>query len=141
MAAENKTKATDASVEKFIKGVTDKQKQADCRTIIDLMQTATKAPPKMWGSAIVGFGERHLKYDSGREMDWMIIGFSPRKQNITLYVPGGLDQQADLLEKLGKHSIGKGCVYINKLEDVNMPTLKKIIQRSVKAEKTNTASA
>jgi len=136
MAAENKTKATDASVEKFIKGVTDKQKQADCRTIIDLMQTATKAPPKMWGSAIVGFGERHLKYDSGREMDWMIIGFSPRKQNLTLYIPGGLDQQADLFEKLGKHTTGKGCLYINKLEDVNMPTLKKIIQRSIKLAKT-----
>ena len=140
MAAENKTQATDASVEKFIKTVTDKQKQADCRTIIDLMQTATKSPPKMWGSAIVGFGERHLKYDSGRELDWMVIGFSPRKANLTLYIPGGLDKQADLLEKLGKHTTGMGCLYIKKLEDVNLPTLKKIIQHSVKAEKTNTAS-
>jgi hypothetical protein len=137
--AENKTKATDASVEKFIKTVSDKQKQQDSKTIMDLMQTATKAPPKMWGSAIVGFGERHLKYDSGREMDWMIIGFSPRKQNLTLYIPGGLDKQADLLEKLGKHTTGKGCLYINKLEDVNMPTLKKIIQRSVKLAKTESA--
>lgn len=136
MAAENKTKATEASVEKFIKTVTDKQKQADCRTIIDLMQSATKASPKMWGSAIVGFGERHLKYDSGREMDWMIIGFSPRKQNLTLYIPGGLDKQADLLDKLGKHTLGKGCLYINKLEDVDMPTLKKIVQRSIKLAKT-----
>lgn len=138
MAAENKTKATDASVEKFIKTVTDKQKQADCRTIIDLMQTAAKAPPKMWGSAIVGFGERHLKYESGREMDWMVIGFSPRKANITLYIPGGLDNEADLLEKLGKHSTGKGCVYINKLSDVDLPTLKKIVQRSIKLAKEST---
>ncbi len=133
--AQNKTQANDASVEKFIKTVTDKQKQADCRTIIDLLQTATKAPPKMWGAAIVGFGETHLKYDSGREMDWMLIGFSPRKANLTLYIPGGLDQQADLLGKLGKYTTGKGCLYINKLTDVELPTLKKIVQGSLKSAK------
>ncbi len=90
--AELKTKQTDASVEKFIKSVADKQKQQDCRTIIDLMQAAAKAPPKMWGSAIVGFGNIHLKYESGRELDWFPIGFSPRKQNLTLYIMGGLSR-------------------------------------------------
>jgi hypothetical protein len=136
--AENKTQATDASVEKFIKTVTDKQKQQDCRTIIDLMQTAAKAPPKMWGKAIVGFGETHLKYESGRELDWMLVGFSPRKQNLTLYLSKSAFEP-ELLEKLGKHKIGGGCLYINKLDDVNLPTLKQMIQRSVNSAKAKSA--
>lgn len=129
--AELKTKETDASVEKFIKSVADQKKQQDCRTIISLMQAAAKAPPKMWGSAIVGFGNVHLKYESGRELDWFPLGFSPRKQNLTLYLSGGLEPLAPLLKKLGKYKTGKGCLYINRLDEVDLPTLKKIIEQSV----------
>jgi hypothetical protein len=87
----------------------------------------------MWGANIVGFGSMHLKYASGRELDWMVIGFSPHKQNLTLYLPGSLDQYADLLGKLGKHKTGGGCLYINKLKDVNIPVLKQLIKTSVKS--------
>jgi uncharacterized protein YdhG (YjbR/CyaY superfamily) len=86
----------------------------------------------MWGSSIVGFGDYHYVYKSGREGDWFIIGFSPRKQNLTLYVMGGFPQHAELLTKLGKHKIGKGCLYINHLRDVHLPTLRKLIAESVK---------
>jgi hypothetical protein len=132
--AELKTKATDASVKKFLEGVDEKQR-ADASAIVALMEQATGAPPKLWGSAIVGFGDVHLKYDSGRELDWFLIGFSPRKANLTLYVLNGSPDQAALLEKLGKHKIGKGCLYINKLGDVHLPTLKKLIASSAKQAK------
>ena len=97
-----------------------------------MMTQATGAKPTMWGSAIVGFGSCHLRYASGRELDWFTTGFSPRKQNLTLYVMGGFAQYGALLEKLGKHSLGKGCLYIKRLDDVHLPTLKKLIQQSVK---------
>jgi hypothetical protein len=132
--AELKTKATDASVKKFLEGVDEKQR-ADAAAIVALMEQATGAPPKLWGSAIVGFGDVHLKYESGRELDWFLIGFSPRKANLTLYVLNGSPDQAALLEKLGKHKIGKGCLYINKLSDVHLPTLKKLIASSAKQAK------
>ena len=96
------------------------------------MTQATGAKPKMWGSAIVGFGSCHLRYASGRELDWFTTGFSPRKQNLTLYIMGGFAQYGLLLEKLGKHSLGKGCLYIKRLDDVHLTTLKKLIQQSVK---------
>jgi hypothetical protein len=95
------------------------------------MNKATKAEPKMWGTSIIGFGNIHLKYESGRELDWFPIGFSPRKQSITLYLMGGLEQR-ELLDKLGKHSTGKGCLYIKKLEDVDTKVLNKLITTSVK---------
>ncbi|SRR5258708_21982640 len=139
--AQLKTKQTSASVEKFIKTVADKQKQQDCRTINDLMQTATKAPPKMWGSAIIGFGSVHLKYESGRELDWFWIGFSPRKRNLALYLSGGIEPHAALLKKLGKYTTGKGCLYINTLDDVDVPVLKRIIQQTVKTANASHKSA
>ncbi len=129
--AELKTKATAASVDKFIKSIESEQVRDDCRTIAGLMEKATKSKPKMWGPSIVGFGSRKYKYPDGREMDWMMIAFSPRKKNITLYVLNGRDEQRQLLDQLGKHSTGKGCLYINKLSDVHLPTLKKIIKVSV----------
>jgi len=129
--AETKTKATKESVGKFIQKITDKQVREDCSTIADLMQKATKAEPQMWGSNIVGFGTRQIKYAGGRTGDWPIIGFSPRKQNLTLYVGAGAQDPA-LLKDLGKHSLGKGCLYIKRLSDVDMPTLKKIIQTAAK---------
>ena len=129
--AELKTKLTNASVDKFLKGVKDEQTRADCYQIIEMMKKATEAEPKMWGTSIIGFGNIHLKYESGRELDWFPIGFSPRKQNITLYLMGGLEQ-AELLGKLGKYSTGKGCLYIKKLADVDVKVLNKLITTSAK---------
>jgi len=130
--AELKTKITKANVDEFIKSVKDEQKRVDCFKIVDIMQKATKAEPKMWGTSIVGFGTYHYKYASGREGDWMLIGFSPRKQNLTLYIMSGFDEYASLLSKLGKHSKGKSCLYIKRLDDIDMKVLKELIAKSVK---------
>jgi len=100
--------------------------------LVRIMASATGSKPKMWGSSIVGFGSYHYRYASGREGDWFTTGFSPRKQNLTLYVMGGLSGYASLLKKLGKHSTGKGCLYVKRLEDIHLPTLTKLIQVSVK---------
>jgi hypothetical protein len=126
--AELKTKKTELSVDAFLKKVPEAQKRKDAVTIMEMMEKATKAKGKMWGSAIVGFGDRHLKYESGRELDWFIMGFSPRKQNLTLYIPGAVQKQPALLKKLGKYKTGKGCLYINKLEEIDMAVLKEIIK-------------
>lgn len=128
--AEPKTKLNDASVTDFLDAIKDEQVRQDCWTIVEMMQKATKAAPKMWGPNIVGFGSRPYKYPDGREMDWMVIAFSPRKQNITLYI--GFEGRDELLAKLGKHSCSKGCVYIKRLSDVHLPTLNKLIKASVK---------
>jgi len=130
--AELKTKRNDASVDDFLDAIKDEQVRKDCRAIADIMQNATKAKPHMWGSGIVGFGSRRYKYASGREIDWMLIAFSPRKQNITLYISSGFEGYDELTVKLGKHSCGKGCLYIKRLSDVHLPTLKKLINASVK---------
>ena len=128
--AELKTKPTEASVAQFLAGVSEKQR-ADAQTILGLMQQATGEPPKLWGT-IVGFGTHHYVYESGREGDWFLTGFAPRKANLTLYVLNGFPGQDALLEKLGKHKVGKGCLYLNQLDDVHLPTLKKLIAGSVK---------
>ncbi len=130
--AELKTKLNNRSVERFLNGVPDKQKRQDCFTLLKLMQQVTRAEPKMWGSSIVGFGRYHYVYASGREGDWFVAGFSPRKQNLTLYLMGGFEQYDTLLQKLGKHKTAKACLYINRLDDIHLPTLKKLIQHSVK---------
>jgi hypothetical protein len=130
--AELKTKANNLSVKKFLDSVKGERKK-DCEAIVSLMQKATGTEPKMWGSSIVGFGHRILKYDSGRELDWFTVGFSPRKANLTLYMAGGVELQKETLQKLGKYKTGKGCLYINSLEDVSLPVLKKIIETAVKS--------
>ena len=130
--AELKTKPTGASVTNFINALADEQVRQDCRIIVDLMRAATKAEPEMWGSAIVGFGRYHYTYASGREADWMLTGFSPRKQNLTLYIMAGFEHYDELLAKLGKHTCGKACLYIKRLSDIHLPTLKKLVQASVK---------
>lgn len=135
--AELKTVPTKFSVDKFLKGIKDEEKREDCFEILKIMEKATKAKAKMWGSAIVGFGDYHYVYESGREGDWFITGFSPRKQNLTLYMMGGFNQFEDLMKKLGKYSLGKGCLYINKLDDVDTKVLKEIITKSVKAAKSS----
>jgi hypothetical protein len=133
--AELKTRVTKASVDKFLQGIKDGKKREDCYLILKIMKKATKAAPKMWGTSIIGFGDHHYKYASGREGDWFITGFSPRVQNLTLYMMGGFDQE--LLKKLGKYKTGKGCLYINKLEDVDTKILDKLITTSVKKAKAN----
>ena len=133
--AELKTKVNNASVDKFLKTVKDEQVREDCYKILEIMQKATKAEPKMWGTSIVGFGSYHYKYASGREGDWMLTGFSPRKQNLTLYIMPGFYEYDDLLKKLGKHTTGKSCLYIKRLEDVDTKILKELVAQSVKKMK------
>jgi len=129
--AELKTKKTGASVADFLDRIPEAQRREDCRALARMMQAATKAEPKMWGPGIVGFGHCRLVYPNGKEMDWMQIAFSPRKANITLYLTEKV-LKSDLMEKLGKTSCGKGCLYINKLSDVDVPTLKKMIRETVR---------
>ena len=129
--AENKTKVTRQSVTKFLNGLKDEKVRRDTFTLVDIMKQITKAEPKMWGSSIVGFGEYHYKYASGREGDSPLVGFSPRKQNLTLYIGGGFDRYGELLGKLGKFSTGKACLYVKTLDDLHLPTLKKLIQHQL----------
>lgn len=133
--SELKTKATDASVEDFLNSIEDEQIRKDCLEISKMMEAATKARPKMWGASIVGFGSYHYVGKSGREGDWMLTGFSPRKQNLTLYLMGGFDSEKDLLKKLGKHKTSVGCLYIKKLADVDKKVLKELVTASVKKMK------
>jgi hypothetical protein len=133
--AGNQTVATKASVDAFLAKVADKQKRADSQVLVKMMQEASGETAVMWGPAIVGFGSLHYKYASGREGDMPIIGFSPRKQDLTLYIGGGFDRYTELLAKLGKHRTGKVCLYVKRLEDVHLPTLKKLIRESVKVMK------
>ena len=131
--AELKTQKNDASVEKFLQGVTDDQKRADCLAVLELMKKVTGEPAAMWGASIVGFGTIHYKGKSS-EGDWPRVGFSPRKANLTLYLYCSLSEQTDLLEKLGKHKLsGKSCLQIKNIEDLHIPTLKKLIRKSYKS--------
>ena len=129
---EVKTKVNEASVEGFLNSVADEQARKDCLEILKMMKQATKEEPKMWGPAIIGFGSYHYKYESGREGDMMKIGFSPRKQNITLYIMLGADPENPLLKKLGKYTIGKGCLYIKKIADIDKQVLQELINESSK---------
>jgi hypothetical protein len=131
--AEAKTKPTQQSFEKFVETITGPQTREDCLAISKLMREATGSEPQMWGSSIVGFGKRIIKYAGGREGEWPIIAFSPRKQDLTLYVGAGL-HDAELLKKLGKHTLGKGCLYFKRLSDVNLPALKRIIKTAAKGK-------
>ncbi|OQY86321.1 MAG: hypothetical protein B6D41_13465 [Chloroflexi bacterium UTCFX4] len=133
--AANKTKPTGASVTQFLDRVADEKKRADAYEILDMMQKATKAEPKMWGGNMVGFVDFHYVYASGREGDSALIGFSPRKQNLTLYAWGGWEQDSELLQSLGKHSLGKVCLYIKRLDDVDKRTLKKLIANATQRAK------
>lgn len=134
--ANNKTTQTDESVDAFLMAVEPELKRQDSLKIAKIMENAVGEPPKMWGPSIIGFGTRHLVYDTGREMDWMLIGFSPRKANIVLYIMDGYAKYADHLIKLGKHKTGKSCLYINKLDDIDIAVLTDMIESSVKYLKT-----
>jgi hypothetical protein len=136
--AENKTKQNDKSVIGFLNSVPDEKKRQDSFTILELMQRVTGFEPKMWGDSIVGFGKYHYKYASGREGDMGLTGFSPRKQNLTIYITSGFDQYGDLLQALGKHKTGKSCLYINKLSDIDLQVLEQLVEQSVQhMRKTN----
>ena len=127
--AERKTQENDASVDKFLAGVEDDEKRTDCLTVLALMQQVTGEPAVMWGKDKVGFGRFHYRGKTSGG-DWFHVGFAPRKQDLTLYLHCELENQATLLEKLGKHKIGKSCLYIKKFEDVHEPTLRKLIKKA-----------
>lgn len=134
-AAELKTKVNEASVAGFLNSVEDEQKRNDAFELLKIMEQVTKETPKMWGTSIVGFGSYHYKYATGHEGDAPRMGFSPRKQSLTLYIPGALEQYQGFLEKLGKHSTGKGCLYIKRLSDVDLGVLKELIAESDQVSK------
>lgn len=129
--AENKTVETEAEVEAFLNAVPDERKRADSFAILKLMQDVTGEEPKMWGDSIVGFGRYHYKYASGREGDFMLVGFAPRKQNLSLYILSGFDDFNDLRGRLGKHKVGKACLYITKLSEIDEEVLRQMVQQSV----------
>lgn len=125
--AENKTKETGASVDSYLAAIKDEERQKDCTALTKLMAKATKHPAKMWGTAIVGFGTYHYKYESGREGDMCLVGFSSRKGDISLYGLTSAANHEELIAKLGKHKAGKGCLYIRKLSDVDLKVLEKLV--------------
>jgi hypothetical protein len=131
--AENKTKPTKLSVAAFVDGVTDQTRRADAKALVKLMQSASGEKPKMWGAAIIGFGSYHYTYESGHEGDMPLAGFSPRKAATVLYFAGGLGNSEALLAKLGKHTTGKGCLYIKKLVDVDQVVLEALVVKAVAA--------
>ena len=130
--AELKTKETTESVSAFLDKIADEGRRADCLAVVDIMRAVTKEEPRMWGSSIVGFGRYRYKYESGREGEWMITGFSPRKGDLTLYILGGFDKFSDLMKSLGKYKTAKSCLYIKKLTDVDVKVLRKLVRESVK---------
>lgn len=138
MMAENKTKPTQSSVTGFIDGLADDTRRADAKALVKLMQSATSEKPKMWGPSIIGFGSYHYKYDSGRVGDMPLIAFSPRKSATVLYNVCGFDGSEALRAKLGKHTAGKGCLYIKKLAEVDQELLKTMLRKSVDATRSRT---
>lgn len=129
--AELKTQPTNQDVVAFINTIADEKKRQDSFILLEMMRQITQAEPVMWGDSIVGFGRYHYHYASGRQADWPLTGFSPRKQNLTLYIMSGFDQYEKLLEKLGKHTTGKACLYIKRLENIDLATLEELVRLSV----------
>jgi hypothetical protein len=132
---EIKTKETSSSVEDFIDTIKDEEKRKDCFLLLKLMQNATKEKPRMWGNSIIGFGNKRYKSPAtGREVDWFKIGFSPRKANLSLYLVLDIQQHAASLKKLGKHKTGVGCLYVNKLDDIDIKVLENLINVAAKSK-------
>jgi hypothetical protein len=134
--AELKTRPGNQSIARFLGKVADDQQREDSLKLVAIMRQITKAEPKLWGGSIVGFGNYRCRGASGRECDWFQTGFSPRKQNLSIYIMSGCERYKDLLEKLGKHRIGMCCLYIKRLADIHVPTLKKLIRESVRHVRT-----
>jgi len=133
--AENKTKATDASVASYLAAIEDEERRRDCQLLARLMSRATGAPPVMWGASIVGFGSYHYRYESGREGDSCLVGFSSRKPEISLYLAGDFPRREALLAKLGKHKAAKACLYVRRLSDVDAGVLEQLVAAAVAARK------
>ncbi|MCY4561841.1 MAG: DUF1801 domain-containing protein [Flavobacteriaceae bacterium] len=133
--ASNKTKPTSASVTEFLNKIEDPKKKSDCFKLIEMMHQITNQQPKMWGNSIVGFGQYHYKYKSGRQGEWFLTGFSPRKQNLSLYLMCDLKNKTLPFHRLGKHKKSVGCLYIKQLEDVNTQVLEEIISKAVEYTK------
>lgn len=129
--AELKTRPNDNEVDVFLESVEDARRREECRALVTLMREITGEEPRMWGDSIVGFGSYHFRYASGREGDWFLTGFSPRKKSLTLYVMAGFDRYEELLRKLGRYRTGKSCLYLNRLEDVDRDVLTGLVGRSV----------
>ncbi len=129
--SQRKTTQNDADVNQFLDGVENPRRRADARQLLALMQEVTGEPPKMWGTSIVGFGSYHYRYASGREGDSLVVGFSPRKQNLAIYIMPGFSDYGELLGRLGKYRTGKSCLYVNKLEDVDLKLLEELVRESV----------
>lgn len=129
--AELKTKQNELDARAFVQGIADPVQREDCTAIMALMQELTGEEPRMWGEAIVGFGSYHYRYASGREGDCALVGFSPRKQNVTLYLSYGFDQDGDLMQRLGKYKTGKACLYVKRLVDIDVVVLRELIVRSI----------
>ena len=129
--AQLKTRKTKKSVDAFLKGVADEKRRGDCLAVAKIMQEATGAKPVMWGDSIVGFGSYHYRYASGREGDWFLAGFSPRRQNLALDILSGFDRYADRMKTLGKCKTGNACLYVSRLDDIDPATLKKLVTLSV----------
>jgi hypothetical protein len=128
--SENKTKASDRSVDEFLEGIADERQRRDSRALVAMMREVTGAEPRLWGENIVGFGTYRYRYASGREGDWLVTGFSPRKQNLTVYLSYGFERHGELLERLGKHKLGKACLYLKSLDAVDPAVLRELISRS-----------
>ncbi|WP_127557395.1 DUF1801 domain-containing protein [Saccharospirillum alexandrii] len=127
----NKTQPTSTSIAEFIESLDDERRQAECNQLIDLMREESGEEPVLWGPAIIGFGQYHYRYDSGREGDFMQVGFSPRKQNLSIYIIPGFEPYQTVLERLGKHKLGKSCLYIKRLEDVDTSALRELVRQSL----------
>lgn len=129
--SQRKTSQNDADVNEFLDAVENPRRRSDARQLLDLMQAVTGEPPKMWGSSIVGFGSYHYRYASGREGDSLVVGFSPRKQNLAIYIMPGFSDYGEILSRLGKFRTGKSCLYVNKLDDVDLESLEELVRQSV----------
>lgn len=135
--ADNKTQANDGDVEAFIAHIADDEKRADTERLVRLMQRVSRQPPRMWGDSIIGFGHYHYAYASGREGDWFVLGIAPRKRNLSLHVMSGFDMHEEALVRLGKHKRGSGCLYINRLEDIDLKVLEGILRAGYKHVRTH----
>jgi len=133
--AEAKTKPTKVSVRSYLDGIANEPRRRDCETVAAMMKTVTKCEPRMWGPSIVGFDTYHYKYESGREGDMCVVGFSSRKTDLVVYLVSGFEGAEDLLQNLGSHKLGKSCLYIRRLSDVNLPVLERLVARSVEETK------
>lgn len=130
--ADLKTRPTDDSVETFLAGVTDEKRRADARAVMEIMHEVTGEPPRLWGGSMIGFGSYHYRYESGREGDWFLTGVSPRKGALTVYIMAGFERYDELMGRLGKHSTGRSCLYIKRLDDIDVDVLRELIDRSVR---------